>query len=176
MCAPDELREFSRQLCDALPAPFKRTMAGQFEQISAAHRSNTGANAFLYGQDVYFDTGVVLPITRVKGKPQSLAPELLPTFLAWLKPTKEMQADLDRIRQVLGSIVMRAKSWQDVRDMLPDRLLAFSTSTHIDLPRTTPDLQEAAKQGGEPIWNASLTRLYAQVGDIIDLYLGYKLL
>lgn len=173
MASLDGLLSFTTDLANALPRDFKRTTAAEYKQLMGAHRSATGSNAFLVGREVYFDDQVVFPITRVKGNPQPLSQDLLPAFFAWEKPQKMLAEDLARITQGLHSILLRAKTWAEVRNMLPDRLLACSTFTPIDVPRTAVSLDDPDAAAA---WSDTLVGMYARIKPLIDLYLGYKLL
>lgn len=174
---PTELQEFAKLLCGTLPAAVKRTMANQYEQLMAGHRAQTGATqCFLVGRHGYFADQNVLPLARIRGTPNALPENLMPAFHEWEAPFKALERDLTRIKQTIGSIVMRAQSWQDVRNMFPDHfsrpVLFFS---QFDLmQRTTVDLQAGPE--ADAVWGENLTKMYTRVGNLVDLYLGYKLL
>lgn len=185
----EELGKFVDQLVGLLPDAVKRTMEGHYAKLLADHiRLNGGGNSFLVGSLVHFENQLVLPLSRVVGVPRGLHQSLVPAFLAWEKPFKELNVQLDRIRQTLNSILMRAKSWQDVRNMVPDY---YSRPLHhlppmAGLQRTTLDLYAGRpvafgpiskeRLDREAVWDPRLLNMYERVGGIIDLYLGYKLL
>ena len=186
---PIQLKDFATALVDTLPAAVKRSMTGQYEQLMAAHRAATGYTCFLVGRQVYFSSQNAQPLALVTGTPPGLHPSLVPAFQAWEQPFKRLNQDLARIKQTIGSIVMRAKTCQDIRNMFPDhflRPLLNSWLPGMELQRTSLDLYAGPSKpftsptqerlNREALWDPHLLDMYERVGGTIDLYLGYKLL
>lgn len=175
--APESLQSFVGQLCTLLPVAAQRTLAKQFEQLLSASQGVTRQSCFQVGSMVYFENQVVWPTARVRGQAPALPRALLPAFKAWQQPFNQIDSDIRRIKQALSSIVISAKSWQDVRNMFPDRLLEDikRLGCIAELQRTAPDLPTDHREQTD-VWGARLCNLYEQVNALINLYLGYKLL
>lgn len=190
MTAPtrEELHAFGQLLCDTLPDAVKRTMAGQYEQLMATHTGATRYTCFLVGRKVYFPNQVVHDQVLVRGSPPPLARELMPAFHAWELLFKQLYRDLSRISQTVSSVLARAKSWQDARNMFPDHFLRplLGLPQFAGMQRTALDLYAGPPAAFAPptqdrldreaVWDPRLVNMYGQVGGLIDLYLGYKLL
>lgn len=167
------LRDFTSTLLATLPKAVKRTMAGQYEQLMSASQGCTGCTCFFVGHEVYFKDQKVYSAKQVPGTAPALPDALMPLFMAWKEPVAAMEKNLSSISQTLHSILLRATSWQDVRNMIPDHFIQ-PMLTHWDmegLQRTERDLQDPAAS-----WEPRLLQMYAQVAGKIDLCLGYKLL
>lgn len=177
----DELNDLNKMLCYSLRKAGKRSMATQYAQLMAANRKVNSMDQFVMGGQVYLTDQKVFPLSYAHGIPLPPLPQtLVPAFLAWQQSFKQMDRDLGRIEQTLASILLRAKDWQQVRDMFPDRLIRSSLNYWMmpicALQRMNINLYDDDRQAREDVWDKRLIDMYERVGGIIDLYLGYKLL
>ncbi|MEO7082390.1 MAG: hypothetical protein ABIY71_12725 [Flavobacteriales bacterium] len=173
---------FTKALVDTLPEAVKRTMAGEYEQLISANQAATSHDCFLVGKQCYFSGQRVYPMAQIRGVPPALPTAFMPAFQSWKAPFKRLNQDLARITQSIASIVLRAKTPQDIRDMFPEhflRPLLGGWETGMDLQRTRLDLyadNPDGRQEREQIWEPKLLDMYERIAPTIDLYLGYKLL
>lgn len=167
----------------------EKILGDRLKELVNEHRAMTGANHYVYGANAFMDTGRVVPISQVKFKTQAskLHDDLLPQHLEFWKDYQEYAQSWQLVSQSLRSVSMRAKSWQDLRDMLPDHVLSgFMSEPELQgLQRTRPDLYagpESADDYQQRLqdrlihWDEFLVKMYSRIGGTISLYLGYKFL
>lgn len=114
--------------------------------------------------------------------PESLHPLQQQEHADWLEFYQHHDRDFPRIRQKFGSVLARAKSLQDLRDMIPDHVLRLVNDVEgfSELQRTRPSVDSA----GDPAkleelaltWDRKILAMYADVSDLLDQYLGYRYL
>lgn len=178
---------------DVIVNPMKttaeRTTLPLFNKVMEASRNKTGAagNYFAVGANCYLEGQNVHHRNKVQGAGfvPSLPSSLLGLFREWETPYKQIQEDTDRIRQSLRSILLRADSWQEIRNMVPDHVqrpaihITACERTTLDLYAGIPDNTQPpteARLQREAIWDPRLLDMYEKVGGLIDIYMGYALL
>ena len=105
---------------------------------------------------------------------------------AWMANCDRHANEWVRAQQVLRTAIGRAENWQDIRDMIPDRLLKlFPAEGLMDLASRRPDIYAGDPNDPEyprerelrmMYWEPKLLDLYESVAPTIDLYLSYRLL
>lgn len=183
-------------LCQELPVAFKRTLEPQWQALFQEVSKQLNTSSFAVGELLYLRDLGVRPrrLSRFSSEVPALPKSLYPQFMAWSVPYREMEQDIRRVRQALTTVLAKASSAQEARNMLPERLLEPAKHCGVEavqdflaLPRTSLDLYagppmpfaDAPSQerlDREAIWDPRLLNMYEQVGPIIDTYLGYSFL
>ena len=172
-----------------LPEAFQENLKAQHEDLFAEHRARTADNHYVVGTNVFFEGGLVRSTSLVKfhGGGSKLDPELYPKHIEWYEQYQADQYDRQKVTQTLRSIIMRAQSWQDVRDMLPENVIQSIRGWEqvTELQRTRPDLYAGPKSRPEyeidlaarvMHWDPMLLSMYERIGNTIATYVGYKML
>ena len=160
----------SKKIIDALArALFKkendRLKAFTLKIIKENRQLGGSSDGFIYAGIYYSD----LPDNmKSKGKRGSLDPSLIPQMEDYLKDDFQTNFDKVRIEQALSLILNDARSWQDVRDALPNGLAEMLDETK-SLQRTRP---EAYTLEG----NERAQRQYAKLQPLIQIYLASRLM
>lgn len=165
-----------------LSKPYLAFIKEEHDGILRSHRELTGGSCYLVGGSI-FGPGGIRPPKLENLKP--LPSQLLPIHQAWLANCDRHGNEWVRAQQVLRTAVGRAKSWQDIRDMIPDHVLRSFPADFNGLSRQRPDIYagQPADDGyadrrseREGYWDTKLLDLYEQVGPTVDLYVSYSLL
>lgn len=185
-----ELFQFTNDLVKHVLEHYRNKILGDtLKDLVTQQRKKTGASHFVVGTNVFFEDGRVVPLTAVRFGTQAakLDPELREQFDTFWQDYNDYNEGWQQVSQTLGSVMARAKNWQDVRDMLPDYVLA-GTLNHKQLQglqRTRPDIYAGHKDSPDyaaklaerlPYWDPLLLNMYSRIGGIISVYLGYKFL
>ena len=166
-----------------LARPYLRFLYEEHNAILASHRELTGGVCYLAGGAI-FGPGGVQPAKLDKLKP--LPSQLLPVHQTWLANYNRHETEWVRAKQILRTVVGRAKTWQDIRDMVPDHVLRpFPSIGLMELTRQRPDLYAGQpddptytqeRKERERYWDTKLLDLYESVAPTINLYVSYRLL
>lgn len=185
-----KMQLFTKNLTFKISKHYREKILGDaFNKIFNDHRSRTGSNHYIVGTNCFFENSQIIPVKDVRftGQAEKLNPEFYPQHIIWWNEYSEYARDWDRVSQTLSSIIMRAQSWQDIRDMLPNHVLQdfLNDERFLGLSRTRPHLF-AGKPGSKeyeenftPLmqhWDMQLITMYSRIGDTISTYIGYKLL
>lgn len=180
---------FAHQMVDTLAFDYKKNLEQDFNRLFEDHRAQTGSDHFIVGNKVYFygpqihGAGVI----RFQGLGAKLHPDHMERFEAWIKEYDEFRLGHQGIQQTLRSIVMRAKNWQDIRDMFPEYVISRFLFSHPELSvldRTRPDLFAGPVDSPEftqnfierACWDVNLINMYGRIGGMLSVYVGYKYL
>ena len=146
------------------------------------------------GNEVFYFTPDGQPlVATLKYLPFNMMPgtlhnSLLEQHKRWTEHYAQHDRDFPRIKQILGSLIIRAKDLQQLRDMFPDHVIRPMLKSELlarHRERMHPDLYAgqktdpgypAERQRREIYWEPKLLDMYESVGLLVDQYLGYKFL
>lgn len=185
--------DFTNHLLDELSKPYLHYMREEFHRLKVANQAITGNTAYLVGSTVFAEGMRVLAPGLYRAPAKPLPPQLMDQHETWLVHWNRHQTEWGRACQAVRTVMARANTDQDIRDLLPDRVLrpVLHQSPLSELTRTRPDIyagppplaggpEEAEWQARvverEQLWGPKPVALYAKHGPIIDLYVGYALL
>lgn len=186
-------------IINQIPSYFLQHLDRSYSAFFGAACAAIGtSNFFIYGSNAFFANQEIQPVRTIKLPSMTgtatLDPKFLPEFLAWYEEHQRHLREWGRVEQTLSSILLRAKDLQDLRDMLPEHVVApIIRTSNILLTRTRPDLYAGvppptkahieldskyliARKERELYWDSRLLDMYERIGGIIDLYMGYRLL
>lgn len=142
-----------------------RLRAFTLKLVKENYRLGGATDGFIYAGTYYSD----LPDSmKSKGKRGSLHHSLEPQMVEYLKDETITNFDKVRIEQALALVLRDARSWQDVRDALPNGLAEMLMETK-SLPRTRPEAYTL-------IGNERAERQYAKIEPLIQIYLASRLM
>lgn len=169
-----------------LEKPYKSFLRAQLDDVVMQNEAIYGAPCFYVGDTVYARGLTIAQIGKYKlGGMAGLDHTLQEPFQEFLAHYAEHIAHWQRFSQTLRVILMAAKDWQDLRDMLPDHALQpyLSGWGFTDLTRTRGSLQDDLPQQGAdsinweaPTWEQRLVLLYGSIQERLAVYVGYRLL
>ncbi len=185
-----EMQFFAKRLTESISKYYReKVLESDFKAIFNEHRSRTGANHYIVGTNCFFEDSRISPVKAVRfgSNAVRLDKELYPQHIIWWNEYSDYARDWSRVSQTLSSIVIRAQSWQDIRDMLPNHMLQsfLQEDNFLGLSRTRPHLyagRPGSKEYDENFitlmqhWDMQLIAMYSSIGDTISTYIGYKLL
>lgn len=182
----DALNEFITVLLKGIHEAYHAFLASELKVIiDQQERLVGGPRGYLHGYRAFLDQATVAPAGCVLRdcQPAPLHPSLYAQHLAWFEHYNHHQLNWQRICQGLTSILIRVKSRQELRDILPDYMLGKALQLPIvaGLPRKDADLY-AARLSADPQptpdapWDDRILQLFRSVRPLVDTYLGYTFL
>lgn len=123
-------------------------------------------------EHVFIHRGEILSHLKpveTRAMPKDLVvPALMDRADNWIRLRDKLEDDTNRLRQALTVVLPRCRSKQDVRDVLPETLVAM-----------VPEFRGIARQGAEGFLLDEHPRLksqYGRVAGIVDYYIANRLL
>lgn len=185
-----QMQTFASNMVQVLSGDYSKTLGMMYETLFADNRSRTGANHYVMGDKVFFEYQQMRPVTQVKfgiNGSRALSKDLQNAHYVWFNEYSDFILDRAKIEQTIKSIVMRATSWQDFRDMFPDHIIRDFIPRHNALAvlnRTRPDLDVGPKHSpnyqqnliDRHEWPVGLLDMYTKIGGTLSMYVGYKYL
>lgn len=184
-----QMQIFASNMVHVLSGDYSKTLGQMYETLFTEHRSRTASNHYIMGDNAFFADQAVHKVGAVKfnGRSTSLDEDLHEAHYAWYNEYVEFKTDRGRIEQTLRSIIMRAASWQDFRDMFPEYILRDFIPRNdnlIALYRTRPDLYAGPIHSPDfeknmldrDCWDRHVLYMYGQIGGTLSMYVGYKFL
>lgn len=178
-----------------LERPYLGFLSAQLTDVIGKNEAIFGAPCYYLGDTVYARGLVVARIGKYKlGGMATLDPSLQPLHDEWQSHYDEHNATWQRFSQSLRVVLLAAKDWQMLRDMLPDHVLQpYMEVWGLEhLTRTRPHLHACAPRPTilpqpRPMdeymgtwdlqaWDERLVLQYAAIAFKVDLYVGYRLL
>lgn len=166
--------------------------------ICEDHCGRTGAISLGYQRGTFaYWVGPRFPMVKnifeispqTRGQFYMLAPELETVHAEWKLEHDRFIEDKRIVSQTINSMVQRAGSWQDIRNMFPDLVLQpllDREDLHLStLPRTSvpayagspsADDHAAQRAAAVDVWGPQLVDLYGRMAPLVALHIGMKLL
>ena len=187
-----ERLQVGKQIENTLDAAYLKTLLPQFNAIREAQAAQVGRHNYLMGTNI-FCYGMKVVSANAPDHPEAnaLEPDLIPAHNEWYAQFQQHHRDMGQVTQIIQSLMLRAKEWQDVRDMFPDFLLGplLQFAPLIGHRRTRPDLYlgppptpeteieyERTKYTKVMHWGEQPVTMFARISGTIALYTGYRLL
>lgn len=181
---------FVKQFLNDLERPYNGFLASQMADLVGQNEAVTGAPCYMIGDTVYARGPIIAKVGKYKlGGIAELQPHLQPLHDDFISHFNEHANNWLRFSQALQVILMRAGDWQELRDMLPDHVLAPYLTEEWglgSLPRVRPDLGsvpvsvynnvDGKVEYHSPPWDYALVKQYRAISETVDLYVGYRLL
>lgn len=152
------------------------------EQLVLDNHRLTGKTAYSINNMGYYAMPMyVFPLNMVP-KALDLGPlhsSLVARHGEWAARYEGFQHSGKRASQTLLSLLGKAQSFQDLRDMLPDTVCRVFPADHPIqlLTRSRPDLYACGLEDGVPgHWDPKMVSSYAAISPLVDAYVGYNLL
>lgn len=113
-------------------------------------------------------------------RPTALLPAALqPQHDSFVANLDQHRRESGRIAQGITSILLRARTDQELRDLLPDHVLGPVRHNPIiaHLDRSMPSLETSSREEWARLpWDDRLLAIYAGIAPYISTYMGYTLL
>jgi hypothetical protein len=157
---------------------YATVLAPESDAVHDAQTMHYGFEApYLYGNQVFQRRAMPVETRNFKvAGAMPLHESCYEQHREWYAKFDAFSNDVKKISQGLNSTLIRSKSWQDARDMLPDYLinLVDSDAELRQMGRTRPSL--ADKEHRSAHWDFSVCNVYDRVDRYINFYLGFQLL
>ena len=173
--------EFSLDIVASITRDYRSLVSHHLENLTDAHWQATGKMGYIYDGKGYaskpmrvFDLGMK-PFGLTLGP---LSVSLVDQHLGWLTGYSSYQEAFKKLSQGVLSLLAKAKTAQELRDMLPDLSYRNLSPTHTlaQLPRATHDLYAAQLDNAQTHWDSRLVTQYAGIASLVDTFNGYSLL
>ena len=185
-----QMQRFVTDMIGSLSEVYLASLNRQHEAVMVEHCYRTGDMYYIHGSNVFnadHTTDNVGMIPRSFKRAKLLDKDLVDKHLVWWNDYSDFQREQERILQTVRSICIRAKDWQDIRDMFPEYVIGEFLLNHWDissLVRTRPDLYLGPMDGPDypmnlaarACWPMNLMNMYGQIGGMLAGYVGYKFL
>lgn len=171
----------TQTLLSHIAGSYERTIKEQLKGVVQQHKRffpHSGAyqvGGMCYCAEPYYVGGAGLKPANVNM--QLLNPGLMGEHLSWQESFELFKNDWGRAKQILGSVIARVETPQDLRDILPEYVIqpVLQMEPILGLTRKVPDLYS-----GDPLalehWNPNSVSMYQQVGSLIEIFVGYRFL
>lgn len=159
----------SRDLTEALD----KHLSEEFNRIHLAQKKLAGFEGnFLMNNVIYVEGGTTQDIGGIEFT--KLDPTLLEKFKDWENYSQDLKFKWERAKQILGSCLARARSFQDLRDMLPDYIwVSYSSRPELKhLERTRKSLED--DDGSE--YGIRLVQMFKSIAPTLHFMAGIRIL
>lgn len=191
------LNEFNKEFFKEIEISYRRFLGNELHALIDSQLSMTPAPlpGYRVGDEIFYFTEqgtplvVTLKFMAANMMPPALSPVLMEQHKQWVEHFNQHDRDFPRIKQMLGSLIIKADDVQQLRDMFPDHVIRPMLRPDGMLGRVReryhPDLYAGSKdspnylperQRREIYWDSKMLDMYESVGKLVDQYLGYKFL
>jgi hypothetical protein len=191
------LNAFTKEFMQEIQTSYRRFLGNELHALIESQLSMSPSElpGYRVGDEVFYftDQGTPLVVTLkympANMMPRPLNPVLMDQHLQWVEHFNQHDRDFPRIQQMLGSLIIKADSPQQLRDMFPDHVIRpmlkpdgllkkVRERYHPDLYAGSKDSPNyaAERQRREIFWEPKMFDMYESVGKLVDQYLGYKFL
>lgn len=187
-----ELQALTQKMLKQVPTAFLTHLNKDHDAILNEHRSRYGRAEYLVGSKLFLATNGDLP--RAQDRPRALNgirgldQDLWQVHNAWYGQYERHLREWRTTCQMVSSLVLRLKTWQDLRNIFPDHVSRpiLQEPQLFGLTRTAPEIYaghpdatpnyDAERKLREDVWGPRPVSMYNQVAPLVDLYVGYQLL
>jgi hypothetical protein len=178
-----EIQAFTQAVIKDVCKPRRHMLRTTFDKIFLEQqaRNINSMNAYLVGVQAFFYGMKVMPISAISPGYYltPLASDLQERHRDWYADFSVYQRDRQKFQQTMSSLFLRAKTWQDLRDMLPEhviRPILPEIAALQGVHRLRPDLDTAINDQQTLHWEPRSMVMYQQISSLVNLYKGYALL